>query len=761
MNNEIVIRNLDPQEITINEGGTVTGITNVYVNGTDVTIGTKAYVIVPTKLSELTNDEGFITNAEETDPTVPSYVKAITQADINSWNSKQDQLVSTQNIKSINGNSILGSGNLNITNEYEAGNGIDISDNIISNTITSYNDLTDTPIIPTKTSDLVNDSGYITKDVNDLENYYNIEFLTKLLPMSEDSGTELYLVDTVEAPLRIDLNPHEITQHTTTGKNLLPFDRDTIKTYNTLGTWSDYSYSYNGITYVLNEDGSVSLSGTTTGVSYLNLYYSMTRNLLTDTELYKFSKGIVNTKIFLAINENIGGSWVAKVYANGQEASYTPTGTQDGQLFRILVENGNTVDPATTYPMIVKGATVGSYEEYTGGEPSPNPGYPQTLHTVTGENTITVKGKNLYNPSYRNSSNNIYMVNGTATESNGVFTLTATGNDMYMWQIKTLGNSYDPNAQGQLFTLTDDDYTITISNHTMTANYITFYDKDKVSLGYISFGGSYTKTFNISDVNVPDDSKYFSLRVGYASATVGTSYSFTVQIEKGSTSTTYVPFESESYLINLFNVDNPYTGTTDDFDLVKITTNRDVYETFFFKNYKDSKYYISGASEDTIWYNIGVYKYESNPNDAWYKEDLYGGGFQFSLNIPNLYAGGYSKVRSNYFTDITEVNDPDNESCIFAILNILSIRFNSSYNINTIEDFITWITNNPFTAYIARSGTSPEYQVDRLIDNWPDLAVQYKNVMNEATAYNEATNITQDNYDLPYELKGKTFKKLS
>lgn len=35
-----------------------------------------------------------------------------------------------------------------------------------------YNDLTNKPTIPTKTSDLQNDSGYVTTDTDDLENYY-------------------------------------------------------------------------------------------------------------------------------------------------------------------------------------------------------------------------------------------------------------------------------------------------------------------------------------------------------------------------------------------------------------------------------------------------------------------------------------------------------------------------------------------------------------------------------------------------------------
>ena len=78
---------------------------------------------IPTKTSELTNDSGFITGYAETDPTVPSHVKNITQANITSWNNKSD----------FSGN---------------------------------YNDLSNKPTIPTvptKVSAFTNDVGYLTE----------------------------------------------------------------------------------------------------------------------------------------------------------------------------------------------------------------------------------------------------------------------------------------------------------------------------------------------------------------------------------------------------------------------------------------------------------------------------------------------------------------------------------------------------------------------------------------------------------------------
>ena len=178
MNNEITITNHTPQDITIeqrenqlvivNGGGDVIGITDVKVNGTSVVTNNIAYVIVPTLTSQLTNDSGFITQNDipaESDPTVPSYVKTITRADINSWNNKQEALVSGTNIKTINSTSLLGSGNIEVGGaNYSAGDGINISNNVISNTITSYNNLSDLPTIPTKTSDLINDEDFVSED---------------------------------------------------------------------------------------------------------------------------------------------------------------------------------------------------------------------------------------------------------------------------------------------------------------------------------------------------------------------------------------------------------------------------------------------------------------------------------------------------------------------------------------------------------------------------------------------------------------------
>ena len=96
---------------------------------------------IPRKLSELQNDTGYITN--EVDPIFSSSAaKNITSNDITNWNNKSDF-----------------SGDYNdLTNKPTMFSG-------------DYNDLTNKPTIPTKTSQLTNNSGFVDKNVNDLINY--------------------------------------------------------------------------------------------------------------------------------------------------------------------------------------------------------------------------------------------------------------------------------------------------------------------------------------------------------------------------------------------------------------------------------------------------------------------------------------------------------------------------------------------------------------------------------------------------------------
>ena len=127
------------------------------------------------KKNDITGDYTQDTNSYPTVQAVKGWVTGLV-------NGKQDTLVSGTNIKTVNNNSLLGSGNITI----EAGTDVDIAtswgsptsnDKVPSEKLTKdtldlklnitdafsgdYDDLTDKPTIPSKISDLTNDSDFI------------------------------------------------------------------------------------------------------------------------------------------------------------------------------------------------------------------------------------------------------------------------------------------------------------------------------------------------------------------------------------------------------------------------------------------------------------------------------------------------------------------------------------------------------------------------------------------------------------------------
>ena len=117
--------------------------TQIFNNGENAVSGgaVAAYVtnILPTKTSDLINDSGFLTSHQS----LSGYATE-------TWVSNQGYLTSHQDI----------SGKANS------------ADLAIVATSGSYTDLTNKPTIPDSTSDLINDSGFITTAVNNLSNYY-------------------------------------------------------------------------------------------------------------------------------------------------------------------------------------------------------------------------------------------------------------------------------------------------------------------------------------------------------------------------------------------------------------------------------------------------------------------------------------------------------------------------------------------------------------------------------------------------------------
>ena len=131
-----------------------------FVTSTEVstTYATKAEV--PTKTSQLTNDSTYQTKANLD-------TALATKADKSSLASKQDKLVSGTNIKTVNNQSILGSGNISIESTsitvdsaLSTTSENPVQNKVITNTLQTKANASD---IPTKVSQLENDSKFATQ----------------------------------------------------------------------------------------------------------------------------------------------------------------------------------------------------------------------------------------------------------------------------------------------------------------------------------------------------------------------------------------------------------------------------------------------------------------------------------------------------------------------------------------------------------------------------------------------------------------------
>lgn len=148
---------------TTNEG-TITGIT---MNG--VSKGTSGVVDLGTVITDISGKQDVIDSSHKLDADLvddtTSTNKFVTASDKSTWSGKQDALVSGTNIKTINNESILGSGNITIQgggSSYTAGDNINITNDVISVDIDD-----EKKVIASALVELHNDKA----DKNQLNNY--------------------------------------------------------------------------------------------------------------------------------------------------------------------------------------------------------------------------------------------------------------------------------------------------------------------------------------------------------------------------------------------------------------------------------------------------------------------------------------------------------------------------------------------------------------------------------------------------------------
>ena len=205
-----------------------------------------------------------------------------------------------------------------------------------------------------------------------------------------------------------------------------------------------------------------------------------------------------------------------------------------GRSFTIMLNEGNTLKP---------------WEPFVGNEPSPNMNYSQKPEFLGESGSIGGKvfGGNVYDSSYRNSSNSMYGMNGSPTEASGVFKITASGTDICVWGQADKGQNYNAYVHGYLGVIPNNatEISVTLTNEKFVKSIVSFYDTDKIAMDWHGSGNK-----NKFTIQIPEGAKYFSLRFGNGSAVVGETYETSVMVNFGQ------PMDYEPY------TEQPFTFLT-------------------------------------------------------------------------------------------------------------------------------------------------------------------------------------------------------
>lgn len=281
--------------------------------------------------------------------------------------------------------------------------------------------------------------------------------------------------------------------------------------------------SQGGATVTNNNDGSftVSGSGELTENFSQSYWYSKedTLSLLKQGTLKVKGLGNISPNIIFGLrNKN------TKAFVSGKSVSKTRSScpiTQndletlgDDIVLSIdaYTEQGTQIISGTIKPMIYIDGT-GEFEPFTGGKPSPSPDYPQEIENVE-ITKIASSSKNIIAdiPDTLGHAKCTYVYNNETK----MLTIQATDNDARVGEVSQPGGSYKA-TNGVLYLIPKNAIKVYFKseNGAFNAVYATFYNKDKVSLGF-AMVGSYT---------IPEGAKYVSFRIGVNPSTSGTSYS--------------------------------------------------------------------------------------------------------------------------------------------------------------------------------------------------------------------------------------------
>lgn len=237
---------------------------------------------------------------------------------------------------------------------------------------------------------------------------------------------------------------------TRSGKNLIKYP------------YYDKAETVNGVTFIYNDDGSVTLKGTATA----NAYRRINRNLQLDGGRYTLSGGTVG----VIVNCFKDNKWFGQSASSGDFSFTIADGVEILNTISVYVNSGTTVD-TTIYPQIEKGNIATAYEPHL--PPKSLTFSRDYLLSLKGVNNLLDKSKfpatqTINGVTFTNNGDGTITVDGTLIDRNYVqYTLTndyltlthkylligcPSGGSYDTYQLYAYGGSYNDYGVGRIFT---------------------------------------------------------------------------------------------------------------------------------------------------------------------------------------------------------------------------------------------------------------------------------------------------------------------
>lgn len=204
-------------------------------------------------------------------------------------------------------------------------------------------------------------------------------------------GEYICVNDSADLPMKGLSVLGKTKQLKSTGKNMIPFPY-----------YEGERKEINGITFVVNDDGSITVKGSATADAKFRLHqdYSYVK-LPLKVGSYSVSSGIGGKATGYNISIQVRSSASdTSTYLQSDYGSRTVTITSDTWIptIDLAIAQGVTtpVEGVTIYPMLEKGTTPTGYEPYTNGIPSPSPELPQPMNSAGEDGSIKVEISNVY-----------------------------------------------------------------------------------------------------------------------------------------------------------------------------------------------------------------------------------------------------------------------------------------------------------------------------------------------------------------------------